>query len=150
MAERIELIARGFICRARHVLLCRCLKHGYLYLPGGHVEFGESAADALVREFIEECGLNIQVGSLRAVSEGTFEQKGKRKHEVNLVFHVELMDVHGEQLPPVASLEEDIDFQWISLDEVAASDVRPRAMKSFLVNTPECGVSFGSDVREPG
>src|SRR5262249_44925533 len=40
----IEVIARGVIRRGRFVLACRNVKKGYVYLPGGHVEFGETAA----------------------------------------------------------------------------------------------------------
>ena len=46
----IELIARGVFVRGGAVLLCQNVKHGYYYLPGGHVEFGEAAAVALARE----------------------------------------------------------------------------------------------------
>ena len=37
--------------------------------PGGGIEFGESAADALKREFAEETGLKIGVGELLFVNE---------------------------------------------------------------------------------
>ncbi len=45
----IETIARAVILRRAHVLLCQNKEHGYFYLPGGHVEFGETAADAVKR-----------------------------------------------------------------------------------------------------
>jgi ADP-ribose pyrophosphatase YjhB (NUDIX family) len=41
---RIEVIARGVMFHEEHVLLCQNCKHGYYYLPGGHVEPGEAAA----------------------------------------------------------------------------------------------------------
>ncbi|MBY0262673.1 MAG: NUDIX domain-containing protein, partial [Phycisphaerales bacterium] len=85
----IEFIARGVLIAGSRVLLCRNLKHDYLYLPGGHVEFGESAAAALAREFLEEAALPVRVGPLALVSEGTFATKRRGHHEVNLVFHVE-------------------------------------------------------------
>lgn len=37
-------------------------------LPGGAIEFGESAKDACVREFGEETGLKVKVESLLGVS----------------------------------------------------------------------------------
>jgi 8-oxo-dGTP diphosphatase len=37
--------------------------------PGGGAQFGETATEALVREFVEETGLNVQVGSLLFVNE---------------------------------------------------------------------------------
>lgn len=37
--------------------------------PGGGVEFGESIADALKREFLEETGLEVKIGKLIDTSE---------------------------------------------------------------------------------
>ena len=77
---KIELIARGLARRDNDVLLCLNLKGGYAYLPGGHVEFGESAREALEREFVEESGIQVTSGgspsfpradSIRMASGGT-------------------------------------------------------------------------------
>lgn len=40
-------------------------------LPGGAIEFGESAEEACVREFWEETGLKVKVKSLLEVSYST-------------------------------------------------------------------------------
>src|SRR5262249_814619 len=45
--DAIEVIARGLLRDRSQILVCQSLKHGYCYLPGGHVEFGEPAAVAL-------------------------------------------------------------------------------------------------------
>ncbi len=57
--NEIEVIARGLCIRDGKVLLCRHIKQAYNYLPGGHVEFGESATDALAREMMEEAGVAV-------------------------------------------------------------------------------------------
>ena len=54
----IETIARGVCLRAGHLLLCLPAKGGRSYLPGGHIEFGETGRRALVREIKEELGLD--------------------------------------------------------------------------------------------
>src|SRR5437870_10907815 len=69
---KIEVIARGVLIRGGKVLLCQNTKHRYCYLPGGHVEFSESATAALAREFLEETGARIGVGGLALVTEGVF------------------------------------------------------------------------------
>src|SRR5207244_2488189 len=86
----IEFIARGLCIRNERVLLCKSIKDNYLYLPGGHVDFGESAPTALAREFMEETGTAVQVGPLALIHEHLFRQSGRLRHELNLVFHVEL------------------------------------------------------------
>lgn len=132
--DRIELIARGLLVLDGHVLMCRNADGDYLYLPGGHVEFGEAAAAALVREFEEETGLDAVVGPLLAVGEERFEQAGRRRHEVNLVFHVERL---GELLPTmeVPSLEEGIEFEWVRVEAVGGLRVLPASVGRWLEET---------------
>ena len=48
--RRIETIARGICVKGGSVLICKGLKAGNLYFPGGHIEFGETGRYALERE----------------------------------------------------------------------------------------------------
>ena len=129
--KRIEWIARGVAQRGSHVLLCRDTKRGYFYLPGGHVEPGERAPEALTREFLEETGLDATPGPLLAVAEHLFEQRGKPRHEVNAVFHVEHLGIEeGEDVP---SLEPGLEFRWVDLASLADIDLRPSALKAWLM-----------------
>lgn len=130
-ARPIEIIARGVLLHGSRVLLCRNVKHGYLYLPGGHVEFGESAAAALAREFMEESGLRVTVGDLLMVDEGRFETGKRAHHEINLTFHVELAG--GPTPKVVRSREDNLELPWIELAAIVDLDVRPVAAKAFLL-----------------
>lgn len=128
-AGEVEWIARGLLTRADEILLCRNRKHGYSYLPGGHVEFGEGAPDALSREFVEEAGIQIIVGRPLLVAELRFTQKGRERHEVTVVFHVE----HPVQAS-VTSQEPEIEFHWVPRGEIAVTNLRPPLMKRWLSN----------------
>lgn len=134
----IEFIARGVLRHGSAVLACRNLKHGYLYLPGGHVDFGEPAGRAAEREFEEETGLKVRSGACVLVSEGLFETgKGKKHHEVNLVFHVEHTgDAWPPEEPPptVPSREADLGFEWVDLASVADLDFRPEPVQAWLAS----------------
>ena len=127
----IELIARGVCLRNRQVLLCKNLKGNYYYLPGGHVEFGESAAAALAREFLEETGEQATVGSLALVHENLFRQGPHLRHELNLVFHVEL------SAQVVTSRERKLTFEWAPLEQVGELDLRPDAHRAWLASVPD-------------
>jgi ADP-ribose pyrophosphatase YjhB (NUDIX family) len=135
--SEIEVIARAVVQSGPSVLLCRNRKGGYWYLPGGHVEPGEAAAAALSREMEEELGVQVRVGELMLVSEGLFVQGARSRHELNLVFHVEpadrkaLSDSVGPQ-----SREEAIDFAWVELARIVELDVRPEAVKAWLISPP--------------
>jgi ADP-ribose pyrophosphatase YjhB (NUDIX family) len=86
MPKHIEAIARAVIIEAGHVLLCQHSRKGYCFLPGGHIEFGETAPQALARELVEESGVRIDVADLLALEDHAFRQRGKRRHEFNFIF----------------------------------------------------------------
>lgn len=136
-APGIEFLARGLLVVNGRVLLCRNVDGGYRYLPGGHVEPGESAAAALAREFLEESGVEVRVGGLILASEHGFVQGGRRRHEINLVFHVE----HGEGsfLDYWPSLEPDIAFDWVALADLGSADLRPVSLSDRLFACVKAG-----------
>ncbi len=131
----IEIIARAVLRRGPRILVCRNIAGGYVYLPGGHVEFGEPAAAALARELTEECGLAVRVGGLALVTEGVFTTGKKTHHEINLVFHVE-----HDASDPLRSREPDLSFEWVNLAALPDIDLRPMAIKTWLA----AGDSSGS------
>lgn len=123
--REVEFIARGLMIRSGRALLCRNLKHGYTYLPGGHVEFGEGAEAACRREFLEETGLAVVVGECVLVCEARFTQSGRDRHEVTAVFLVEHPGweppVPGDTPPAVPSLERKIGFEWAEIAEMGGA-----------------------------
>lgn len=64
-----KVIVNGILLRGDRVLIARRalgkkIAPGKYHLPGGHVEFGEEPAEAVVREFREEFGLTVRVDSI--------------------------------------------------------------------------------------
>ena len=49
----------------------------FFRLPGGGIEFGETAEQTLQREFAEEFGVEIKVGRRLGVAENIFVTEGK-------------------------------------------------------------------------
>jgi len=146
MSERdgIEVIGRGVAWRDGSVLLCRDVAGGYYYLPGGHVDPGEAAAEATAREFLEETGLKVRPGRLEMVAENRFRQGKRIKHELLLVFHVE--HAGGPWPAAVQSREEPIAFEWVDLAAIVDLDVRPTSTKAFLAS----GVAQGGESASGG
>ncbi|MEX0877053.1 MAG: NUDIX domain-containing protein [Phycisphaerales bacterium] len=140
---KIEVIARGVLIHNARVLMCRNIKHGYCYLPGGHVEFGEPASKALERELLEETGLASSAGPMVLTTEQHFDDGKKIHHEINLVFLVEQLGPSPTPPESVPSIEDDIDFVWIDLAQVPEADIRPQEIRAWLmsggVHDPEHG-----------
>src|SRR5690349_20378105 len=61
-------------------------KAPFYWLPGGGVDPGETAEEALRRELIEEARLVIAVRRLLYVSENLFVESGDYRHEIILYF----------------------------------------------------------------
>ena len=68
LEERQRVAAYGLARRANEVLLVRASPStgvpGKWWLPGGGLRFAESPGKCLVREFMEETGLRVDVGGV--------------------------------------------------------------------------------------
>lgn len=127
----IEFIARGLLIEHGRVLVCRNLRHGYCFLPGGHVEFGEPARTALKREFVEECGIEVEVGDCLLAEEHLFGTRAKEHHELNLVFHVE-----RASRGVIESREPKIGFEWIAITDLAGIQFLPNQVREWICRGP--------------
>ena len=97
--KEIEIIVRALIIKKNRVLVCKNKEERHYFLPGGHLKFGESAASALSRELKEELGAKSEIGSLIGVCEHFYREKGKKHHEINLIFEVKIekIDLKGKE-----------------------------------------------------
>ena len=124
--KRIEILARGVLVEGNRLLICRTYDDPLVYLPGGHVDFGETVRAALCREIEEELDQAAKAGRFLGAVQHTFIQKGERHWEMNLVFE---MRIPGLQPPgaPVAA-EHHLSFDWVSLDRLRAARLEPAVL----------------------
>ena len=122
----IEVIARGVCVQEGEILLCRAKGGATTYLPGGHVEFGETGRQALVREVEEEMGVDAETGAFLGVVENAFEQHGKPHAEVNLVYELKVPSA-----APARACEDWIEFEWRDLAQL--DDLLPAALRRLAV-----------------
>lgn len=125
----IETIARGVAIRDGKVLLCRAKGGRTTYLPGGHIEFGETGRQALVREMQEEMGVDATAGALLGVVENQFRQHGRPHAEINLVY--ELAVPAGTA---AVAREDWIEFEWRDLDDLDAAKLLPETIRELVLN----------------
>lgn len=129
MSPTIEVIARGAWVEDGRVLLCHSLVKGHTYLPGGHVEKGESIRGALAREIEEELGARVRVGEFLGVLEYSFHDGVEKHVEVNFLFRVSLEIGEGDRF---RSREEEIEFFLCDLPRLGEVDFLPAPLVELL------------------
>ncbi len=128
--REIEVLARGVCVRAGKLLVCRGKADLNIYLPGGHVDFGEGAEKALCREIKEELGGKARIKQFLGCAEHAFTQNGEKHVEVNLVFEVTIGGITVATDPK--SCEEHIEFQWVPMRDLKGSSLEPRRLRKQL------------------
>ena len=125
----IESIARGVCVRDGKMLLCRAKGGKSTYLPGGHIEFGETGRVALVREMKEELGVDSSTGVFLGALENSFLQNGKPHAEINLIYELKLAD--GVEVESMKSQEDWIEFIWQDLNDLESANLLPDAFRDL-------------------
>ena len=99
--------------------------------PGGHVTFGETNAQTLIREFKEEIGVDISVGDLKWVGEIFFPWGNKPCHQICLYYNVDItsynipfegMFIGSEQLE---GRNFNLEFYWVPFEDLENIEVYP-------------------------
>jgi 8-oxo-dGTP pyrophosphatase MutT (NUDIX family) len=140
----IHVLARAVIIKEGHILLAYDsrdtpyhyyeLNVPFYYLPGGHIEFKESAPQAVLREIEEETGYRAQYEGFLGVLEHSWHFPGDEvcchTHEVNLIFKVHLPDIDTQI--NIVQIEEHVAFKWVPLKAIEKVDLRPAPLKRLL------------------
>lgn len=133
MADKsIEVLARGAWVKDGRLLTCRSVRRGTRYLPGGHVEWGETSVEALEREWREELGADCRVCEFLGVEEQTYRLDGEDVAEISTVFRVECDGLAEGADGGVESAEPHIRFEWVELAELEASGLMPEGVRRAL------------------
>jgi len=133
---RIRLRACGILVDQDRILLAKHKGIGELDLlwspPGGEVQFGETIAECLVREFREETGLKIQVQSFLTIHE--FIQSPF--HAVEVFYLVKkiggsLIVGHDPELNKNEQMISDVRFVTFNELEIMPTKVKHKLLKNL-------------------
>ena len=129
-----------------------CVKNGKVFLqkptndtahafPGGHVAFGETHEQTLIREFREEVGADIRVGELMWVGELFFPWGERQCHQICLYYAIDILDDHTPTdgcfigIEHLAHRNFDIEFHWIPIGNLSQIEVYPIRTAELLTKT---------------
>jgi len=132
------LRAEGIILNTeRTKILVQCdLEETFYRLPGGSIEFGETGADAINRELIEEFDLSLSVGKLICVNENIIEYDGKKVHNCTLIH---LCSVNNHFDGPLIHKElQDIQLIWRTIEELNLKDMYPEGILNVINLNENC------------
>jgi 8-oxo-dGTP diphosphatase len=115
-AKTVRLVSAAFILRGDNILICQRRRGQPMELkwefPGGKIEPGETAEQALARELEEELGIHAEIGSQVIRIRHTYRHGGA----VDLQFFA-VPAFHGELQNRVFN-----DFRWVLLKDLPSYD----------------------------
>ncbi|WP_194765194.1 NUDIX domain-containing protein [Microbacterium sp. UFMG61] len=133
----IRNIAVGLPVKDGHVLALeghdRSRGLDFLRAIGGGIEFGETAVEALGREFMEELGVSLQDAEPLGVFENIFIYEGEPGHEIAHVFAVTCAELDAVPLDAeLRILDEGSPVRWVPI-----TDIESGIRVLFPVGAPE-------------
>lgn len=134
--HRFNFRAAAIVLHEDKVLLHRLEGDNFWSAPGGRVEPGELACEAVVRELQEEIAEPASCGPLLWVVENFFIYRGNEHHELGLYFHVRLFPGSRmlEATEPLPGAEGDVllTYAWFERSRLGGIEVRPSFLAEAL------------------
>jgi ADP-ribose pyrophosphatase YjhB (NUDIX family) len=129
----------GILIIDNKILLQKPVNDNGFAFPGGHVAFGETNAETLIREFKEEINFDINIGELKWVGEIFFSWDKKPCHQICLYYSIKFENNNiiksfdkftGNEY--IEKTNFDIEFHWIPIDEINKIEIYPKNASELL------------------
>lgn len=129
--QNIEIILRAIIVINNKILLCASNDQPPIYyLPGGHLDFGETLDLCLKREIKEEMGVEIKTSRFLKLFENFFHWRGENHHEINLLYRVTLKTKNTEK---IRCQEDHISLAWLETEKLKKFKLLPLNIHQYLM-----------------
>ena len=128
----------GICVQGGKVLLQKPTNDTAFAFPGGHMEFGETNEETLIREFKEEIGADIRVGELKWVAEVFFPWGSKSCHQICLYYMIDILNPEIPKDGKFMATEQiegrnfQLEYHWIPLEDVEKLEVYPTQAPQLL------------------
>lgn len=122
----------------------------YLYSVGGRLKFGETAAEAVVREVFEETGVKMKIDRLGFVHENYFygdapSKRNKLIYEISFFFYMKVPDTFVPVSDSFTEGNSKERLVWVAPDEDI--QIYPEFFKTELKNSSDTVKYFTTDGR---
>ncbi len=139
--ERFFYRAAGVAIHDGHVLLHTMDDADYWILPGGRVEMGETASEAVAREMREELGQEVEVGRLLWIVESFLETNGKSHQSIGFYYAISFPSASAfpEDRQPLTTMDGQarLCFTWHPLSQLDSLTVYPPFLRQHLRALPD-------------
>ena len=127
-----KLRAEAMILNEDHSkVLVQCdLREIFYRFPGGFIEFGETAKEAIMRELMEEYVLKIDVQELAVVNEHIFEWNNEKGHHCTLMHWGAVQEMITNEIRHKE--HENIILIWKSIEELKMKSTYPEGIVDYL------------------
>ncbi len=134
--KRFNCRVNGICIKDNKIFLSKLKTDKYWTFVGGKVEFDETTDNAILREYKEEVGVDLQIDKLLALIENFFELRGDSWHQY--IFFYQLRDdnnalefFYGER--EVEDNKNAI-YRWFDLGEIPDVPIKPDCSREILKN----------------
>lgn len=140
MADVSSITARAIVIHEDHILLIERWRgdQHYFSIPGGHIEPGETAKQAVVRELLEETTITIHVEREVFTLVG-----GDPEHHIFLAKYIDghpQLAIDSEEATENAKGEENnYEPKWVDISELPSIELAPSFTKLLLLNALKNG-----------
>lgn len=103
--------------------MCIQREPGIYYRPiGGTIELGEKSSETIIREYIEEIAVDIEIKLYIGCIENIFRIDGNLGHEITQIYSVEFIDqnLYQKESFKVVEGRKNTFTKWISIEEIIA------------------------------
>lgn len=137
--KKFNCRVNGICVKENKIFLSKMKDDKYWTFVGGKVKFSESTDTAILREYREEVGADLQIDKLIAVIENFFDLDGCSWHQY--IFFYQLRDDNnvlelfdGER--QIAD-EKNAIYKWVDLSELANIQIKPDCSNEILKCIPQ-------------
>lgn len=118
--DRFQFRAAGIVIHDRKVLMQKAEGDDVWFIPGGRVEFHETAESAIEREMAEEFAVRIRAKRLVWIVENFVSFPDRQVHEIGMFYLVDLPEGHPIYIAEgkFAGVENGFVNRWIDMDDL--------------------------------